>query len=117
MKLYEIIDLLQAELITHSENMNIEFNYAFGCDLMSDVLALLNEDVLLLTGLANIQTIRTAEMKDIKCIVFVRNKKPDKQIEKLAEEKNIVILSTSLTLFTSCGILYENGMQGADIKR
>lgn len=117
MRLYEIMDLLHAELITENGNLNTEFNYAFGCDLMSDVLALLNEDVLLLTGLANIQTIRTAEMKDIKCIVFVRNKKPDKQVAKLAEEKNIVLISTSLTLFTSCGILYVNGMQGADIER
>lgn len=117
MRLYEIMDLLHAELITDSENLNIEFNYAFGCDLMSDVLALINEDVLLLTGLANIQTIRTADMKDIKCIVFVRNKKPDKLIIKLAEEKNIVLISTDLTMFTSCGILYINGMQGADIER
>ncbi len=47
---------------------------AFGSDLMSDVLTLEDHDLLLITGLANPQTIRTAEMADIKMIIIARGK-------------------------------------------
>lgn len=117
MKLNEVKDLLNATVITGEENLDIDVCYAFGCDLMSDVLALIEGEVLLLTGLTNIQTIRTAEMKDIKCIIFVRDKTPDGQVVELAKEKNIILMSTEYTMFSSCGILYWNGMQGVDIKK
>lgn len=117
MKISEIKDLLNATVITGEKNLDIDVNHAFGCDLMSDVLALIEGDVLLLTGLANIQTIRTAEMKDIKCIVFVRDKKPDGQVIELAREKKIILMATEYTMFNSCGILYWNGMQGAEINK
>jgi predicted transcriptional regulator len=117
MKLYEIINLLEARLLTLNADTNMDVNYVFGCDLMSDVLAMVYGEALLLTGLTNIQAIRTAEMKDIKCIVFVRGKTPDQQTIKLAEEKGICLLTTKHIMYTSCGILYDNGLKGADIER
>jgi hypothetical protein len=95
---------------------DIEIRSAFASDLMSDVLSLVDGDVVLLTGLTNIQTIRTAEMKDIKCIVFVRGKIPDKSVIILAEEKGICLLSTKYIMFYSCGILFDNGLLGAEIE-
>jgi predicted transcriptional regulator len=83
---------------------------------MSDVLALVNKDTLLLTGLTNIQAVRTAEMMDIKCIIFVRGKHPDTQVIELAAEKDICLMATPYIMFTSCGILYSNGLKGVSIK-
>jgi predicted transcriptional regulator len=80
------------------------------------MLALVNKDTLLLTGLTNIQAVRTAEMMDIKCIIFVRGKHPDLQVIKLAEENGICLMATPHIMFTSCGILYSNGLRGVSIK-
>lgn len=114
MKLREIKDLVNADVLTGENILDMDVKYAFGCDLMSDVLSLVNGDTILLTGLVNIQTIRTAEMMDIKCIIFVRGKTPDELTMNLAKEKEICLMSTKYIMFDACGILYKNGLKGAE---
>ena len=80
--------------------------------MMSDVLAYVKDQAVLLTGLVNSQVIRTAEMMDMICIVFVRGKKPDAGILALAEERGMAILCTDHTMFTACGLLYAHGLRG-----
>lgn len=112
MKLLDIREVLEAEVLTGEEFLDKEVNSAFGCDLMSDVLAFVNEDTVLLTGLNNPQVIRTAEMMDVFAIIFVRGKMPNKDILDLANKKNITIMTTNHILYTSCGLLYEKGLRG-----
>lgn len=112
MKLSEVKKILNAEIICGGERLGEEVNSACGCDLMSDVLAFVKDKALLLSGLVNPQVIRTAEMMDISAIVFVRGKRPDEQTLNLAKEKNMVIFSTPLTLYISCGKLYSKGLTG-----
>lgn len=116
MKLYDIKSILDANVLTKNNDLNQDVNYVFGCDLMSDVLSLVAGETMLLTGLTNIQSVRTAEMKDIKCIVFVRGKIPEKNVIELAEKEGICLMSTKYIMFTSCGILYKNGLKGAEIE-
>ncbi|GFR34603.1 DRTGG domain-containing protein [Thermobrachium celere] len=115
MKLSEIKELITAEVLCNEEMLSMDTTCAFGSDLMSDVLALSCKDTILITGLTNIQTIRTAEMLDIKCIIFVRNKRPDEAIVEFAKEKGMCLLATRHTMFTTCGILYSNGLKGVDM--
>lgn len=110
MKLSEIKRLLDAEEKTESNDGDIEIKSACGSDLMSDVLAFVKEQGILLTGLVNPQVIRTAEMMDIRVIVFVRGKEPDSAMTELAKQKNIVLLTTRKAMFVACGILYSNGL-------
>jgi len=117
MKIREIKELLNIEPITCSDKQDVDIKYAFASDLMSDVLALVNNDVVLITGLINIQTIRTAEMKDIKCIIFVRGKVPDENVIELAKQNDICILCTKQIMFNTCGLLYSSGLQGAEINK
>ncbi|UCD84833.1 MAG: hypothetical protein JSU92_01210 [Deltaproteobacteria bacterium] len=112
MKLSEVQKILQAEVLCGEESLDLELDTACGSDLMSDVLAFTKRGALLLTGLTNAQAIRTAEIADIKAVVFVRGKRPDEGVIKLAESKNIPILATRFLMFESCGMLYENGMVG-----
>ena len=86
MKLSEVKEILNAEVVAGEEFLDREVKSAFGSDLMSDVLAFVKDQALLLTGLVNGQVIRTAEMMDIKAIVFVRGKKPTEDIAELAKE-------------------------------
>jgi predicted transcriptional regulator len=112
MKLKDIERILGAEIITGIELLQEDIEMACGCDLMSDVLAFVKSEAILLTGLTNPQVVRTAEMADLKAICFVRGKKPDKETIEMAESKDIPLLVTPLLMFESCGRLYREGLHG-----
>lgn len=116
MKVREIRDILSAEIICGEEFLERDVFSACGSDMMSDVLAYVKEQAVLLSGLMNPQVVRTAEMMDMQCIVFVRGKRPDESIISLAKDRDIVLLSTKLPMFASCGMLYENGLRGGAIR-
>lgn len=113
MTLGEISGILGALVITKSTDMNREIGRAYCADLMSDVLAFSVTQSLLITGLTNVQVVRTADVADIKAVVFVQNKKPDIDTIAMADSKNIPLLVTSLSMFETCGRLYENGLRSA----
>lgn len=95
LKVREIIDILDAQVLTGEENMELEIYSGCGADLMSDVMAFVKESVILCTGLVNPQVVRTCEMMDIKVICFVRGKVPGETIISLAKEMGITILTTN----------------------
>lgn len=115
MKLREIISLLEGELLTGEESLDMEVDSACGSDLMSDVMAYVKENVLLLTGLVSPQVIRTAEMMDIKVVIFVRGKNIPQNIIELAQEKGITAVRTKDPMFISCGKLYSRGIVGRGV--
>ena len=110
MKISKIQELLEAEVLCCENKLGSHVYSAFGCDLMSDVLAYNKDQSMLLTGLVNPQVIRTAVMMDMLCIVFVRSKTPSDEMIKLANESGIVVMGTDMTMFTACGKLYTNGL-------
>lgn len=117
MKLAGIINLLQLEPLVEPAGTNFEVTTACGCDLMSDVLAFSQEKTMLLTGLTNPQVVRTAEMTDIKVIVFVRGKRPPLETIKLAREKGVYLYLSPKPMFECCGLLYEIGLNSEEIRK
>ena len=115
MKVREIVDVLDAQVLSCEENLDMDIHSGCGADLMSDVMAFVKESVILCTGLVNPQTIRTAEMMDIKVVCFVRGKKPTEQVIELAQEMGITVLETQLPMFIVCGKLYSAGIQGKGV--
>jgi len=112
MTLKEIKELLQAEVIHGNDFLDMEIEFAGGSDLMSDVLAFGKPGILLLTGLSNSQSVRTANIIDAKAIVYVRGKKPDKMGIEIAREKGIPLLSTKYMMYSACGLLFSHGLPG-----
>jgi predicted transcriptional regulator len=112
MTIEDIREILGAKIIVGDELKDKEVHTACGSDMMSDVLAFMKDQSVLLTGLCNLQVIRTAEMMDIVCIVFVRGKMPEEAMIEMAKEKEIALLSTGHRMFSACGKLYENGLRG-----
>ena len=112
MTVREIQEILSAEVICGEDFLDREVFSACGSDMMSDVLAYVKEQAVLLSGLVNPQVVRTAEMMDMHCIIFVRGKRPDQPVLNLAEQKEISILATPYRMFTACGLLFENGLRG-----
>ena len=112
MKLKEIKKLLDAEVISGANSLEIEVNLGCAADLMSDILAFGKPDSILLTGLVNLQVINTANVSDIRAICFVRGKRPDENVINSAKRNNMVVLLTKLPMFESCGRLYQKGLKG-----
>ena len=110
MTISQIRELLDAELLCGEQELSLEVYTACGSDMMSDVLAYVKDQAVLLTGLINTQVVRTAEMMDMICIVFVRNKKPSDEMIALAKEHNIVLMSSPKRMYEACGILYSAGL-------
>jgi len=110
MKLSKIKDILKATVLSGEEHLDREVYTACGSDLMSDVLAFVKDQSVLLTGLLNLQAVRTAEMMDMCCVIIVRGKKPDEQMVKLAKEKDVVLMTTDYPMYTACGKLYNSGL-------
>ena len=115
MKIREIAELLEAEVLCGEEHLDGEVCSACGCDMMSDVLAFVKEQAVLITGLCNPQVVRTAEMMDMRCIVFVRGKRPPAEVVGLAKEAGIAVLASNERMYVACGLLYKNGLSGGSV--
>ena len=116
MKISKIKELLNASTVCGEELLGSHVYSACGSDMMSDVLAYVKDQAVLLTGLVNSQVIRTAEMMDMNCIVFVRSKMPTAEMIELAKDCGMVILATDKRMYEACGILYSNGLVGNRVK-
>ena len=110
MKLREVLQIIEGELITREADLDLDIQMGCGADLMSDVLAFTHEGTLLMSGLTNPQVVRTAEMADVRAIVFVRGKIPPPETVSLAEQKGIPLLASKYTMFETCGRLYQAGL-------
>lgn len=112
MKISQIKEILNAQVLCGEGELEKEVNSACGSDMMSDVLAYVKNQAVLLTGLVNSQVIRTAEMMDMVCVVFVRKKQPTPEMIELAKESGIVVMHTPLRMYEACGKLYSEGLNG-----
>lgn len=112
MTLFDVKEILDAEVLVGDDQMDMEVATGFGADLMSDVLAFAKSGCLLITGLTNPQIIRTSDVLDIAAIIIVRGKTPPPETIRLAEELKIPILATKYILFETAGRLYTRGIRG-----
>jgi hypothetical protein len=111
MTIAEAVKILDGQFFWGEENADLEVTSACGADLMSDVMAFVKDRVLLLTGLVNPQVIRTAELLDIHCIIFVRGKTPSRDMIEMAEQSDIVLAGTKHSMYIACGKVYEAGLK------
>lgn len=105
MNIQELIDAIDGKLITKNVDLTKEVKGAFAADLMSDVLASIEPEAVLLTGLCNPQVVRTAHMADVVAIVFVRGKIPDENTIALAENEEMPLITSQLGMYALCGRL------------
>lgn len=106
MKIRDLIGLLNANVCCCGDRLDVEVHNACGSDMMSDVLAYVKDQAVLLTGLVNAQVIRTALMMDMRCIVFVRSKQPTQEMVELAQSNGLVLLTTQDRMYEACGKIY-----------
>lgn len=117
MTLREILRIVEGTVLTRQTDLDQEITYCGAMDLMSDALAYMPPGSMLLTGLKNIQAIRTAEMAFVTAILFVRGKVPEPETIRLADELAISLIKTNFGMFESCGRLYKSGMAPVPLTR
>ncbi|MBE3072848.1 MAG: transcriptional regulator [Acidobacteria bacterium] len=114
MTLGEIRDLLDCEVICGGGQLDIEVTACFAADLMSDVLAFSRAGALLVTGLTSIQSVHTADVAEMRAILYVHDKRPAESVADVARQKQIPLLTTRRFMFEACGLLYRHGLAAAD---
>ena len=114
MTIRSISELLSAEVLCCQDRLDTDVSDACGSDMMSDVLAHVKDQAVLLTGLVNTQVIRTAMMMDMHCVVFVRGKQPTPEIVALAESNGIVVMASRHRMYEACGLLYTHGLSSKE---
>jgi len=112
MKLFEVKDLLQCEVLTGENDLEVDILQVVASDGMSEILAFAKSKDLMVTGLTNIQSIRTADIAGVSAVIYCRGKRPDKKVIDFARLKNIPVLATDMVMFDICGILYVKGLKG-----
>ena len=110
-----MVRVLNAHVLLGEDKLSTPVYTACCSDLMSDVLAFVDEKTVLITGLTNPHVVRTSEMLDLKCLVFVRGKVPNEEILESAAEQDLVVITTKATAFTACGLLYQEGLRGVPV--
>ncbi|MDD4081417.1 MAG: DRTGG domain-containing protein [Eubacteriales bacterium] len=113
MTIAEIVKCLDARVLCGEENLGQRVTSACCSDLMSDALAFIHENAMLLTGITNAHVVRTAGILDLKCVAFVRGKVPPPDVIGMAREAGLVTMTVNKTMFTCAGLLYEGGLRGA----
>ena len=112
MKVSQIAQILRAEVRCGEENLGLDIPNAVASDMMSDVLVCNDSDRVLISGLCTVHTVLTAQILDLRAIVFVRGKRPTPEMIEVAEENGITVLCTDMSMFNTCGELYKHGMKG-----
>jgi predicted transcriptional regulator len=115
MNVSELISLIDGNLLNPDANLNREVKGGCGADLMSDVLASIKPEAVLLTGLCNPQVVRTAQMADVAAIVLVRGKVPPHETIDLAKMEHIALISSRYGMFELCGRLYQAGLPSFEV--
>ncbi len=117
MKLSQIVESLEAKVLTGDDLLEKDIDTCGASDLMSDILAGLSEGSILLTGLTTVQVIRTAMVAGVGAVVFVRDKTPPQEVIDLAKEQELPLISSPYSMFVSCGRLHACNLTGLDGRR
>lgn len=111
MKFRDILQVVEGEVLCGHDHLDMDVEYAFASDLMSDVLTLKSRNFILITGLCNVQSVRTAEISDIHAILYVRDKDVNSEMITIGQENNMLILRTPYSMFRTIGCLYAAGLK------
>jgi predicted transcriptional regulator len=112
MTLAEIRDILQCEVLTGEDDLSVEVETVVASDGMSEILAFARPGALMITGLTNVQSVRTADIANVRAMVYIRGKRPAEKVISLARQSDIPVLATELGMFDACGMLREAGLKG-----
>lgn len=111
MRLRDLAEVIDGTIVVGQDQPDVLIDRAFAADLLSDVLALTEEQTALVTGMTNPQVMRVAEILNVLAVILVRGKQPPPKLVEYAKQLQIPLVTTRRTMFETCGLMYANGVR------
>jgi serine kinase of HPr protein (carbohydrate metabolism regulator) len=106
MKLKEIIEKLQLQVLAGQDPLDTEVTGGYTSDLLSDVMANSKVKNLWVTLQTHENIVAVAKLKDLAGIIIINNRKPDEETLKRAKDEQVTVLASGETAFSITGKLY-----------
>lgn len=113
MKLKEILELLQDELVLLEGNdkaETVEITSGISCDLLSRVMAKGEKDCIWLTVQGHPNVVAIASLLEMGAVVFTENVEPAEMTVKKAKDAGVILLKSPLDTYTLGAKLYALGV-------
>lgn len=107
MTLGELVDTLKLEVLTDNTNLEREVKSGYVSDLLSDVIANIEEGSVWITIQRHINILGVAKLKDVVAIIIPRGLQLDQEVIEKAGQENIAILRDSRSAFEISGLIYN----------
>lgn len=114
MKLLEIVNKLNLDVISGNELLDREVTGGYVSDMLSDVLTHSRKGTIWVTLQTHLNIIPVASMREVAGIIIVNGRQPDAETLKKAEKEKIPVLGTEMRAFQVVGKLYQLGIDGQD---
>jgi len=110
MKLKEIVENLQLQVLVGQDRLDTEVTGGYTSDLLSDVMANSKGKNLWITLQTHENIVAVAKLRDLAGIIIINNRRPDEETLKRAKDEQVTLLASGETAFSITGKLY--GMIG-----
>ncbi len=111
MKVREIIEILDCEVLTGNVNLEEEVKYGYTSDLLSEVIGKAHPDSVWITIQSHLNIVAVAVLVGIKAIVVCEGKTVDPKVVEKAIQEKVAIITTRENSFRTSGKLYEAGLR------
>jgi len=106
MKLKEIVERLQLQVLVGQDRLDSEVTGGYTSDLLSDVMANSRGKNLWITLQTHENIIAVAKLRDLSGIIIINNRRPEEATLQRAKDENVTILASGESAFNITGKLY-----------
>ncbi|MBN1551049.1 serine kinase [bacterium] len=112
MRLKEIIDALNLEILNQGDHLDDVVQGGYSGDLLSDVIASTRKNDLWITIQTHENIIAVASLKDLSGIILAKNSVPLNETLKNAKNESVTLLRSPMTSFELVAALSNLGISG-----
>ena len=107
MRINELMNLIQGDIYGNYYEQRITITGAYACDMLSRVVSTIENGQVWITILNSINVVAVASLSECPCVILAEGVKMDMDVVKRAEENNVMIISTPLSTYEICGLIYN----------
>lgn len=112
MRLKEILDIIDGELLVSFDPAERDITRGYCGDLMSDVMANAEAGAVWITMQVHENVIAIAGMKEIGAVILCAGRSPAESVIEKANEQGVAIVASPLPSYEIAGRLYGAGIAG-----
>ena len=105
MRVRELINKKEFEVLNAGENLDLEIGKTYCCDLLSIAMSRIPAKAAWVTVMGNINTLAVASLTECSCVILAEGVTLDSVAIKKAQMEGITILSTQLPIFETAQLI------------